>query len=320
VKRLMKLTLYAILGFALASIGQAQQRDLPPVPEWNATVKVVDESGQPVPGADVTIGYYVPPSEGESVGLASKKGFTDTNGVFSASERSTTTDLFIGAGKQGYYRAHLDYELGLWLQYDPVKWSPSVTLLLKRIRDPIPMYAQSVNLGMPVFGDAAGFDLVTGDWITPHGKGTRTDIIFTAYRDKRSDYDSDYRLVVSFPNQGDGIQEFVLSALEKTSSLRSPHEAPADGYQPEWVQTSIRRPGQAIQTNRDENRNYFFRVRTVLDENGEVKSAHYGKIYGDFLHFRYYLNSTPNDRNVEFDPKRNLFPVNARGGVSMDMP
>jgi hypothetical protein len=47
-------------------------------------------------------------------------------------------------------------------------------------------------------------------------------------------------------------------------------------------------------------------VRTVLDEQGNVKSALYGKIYGDFMHFSYYLNPTPNSRNVEFDPKRNL--------------
>ncbi|MGH7991175.1 MAG: hypothetical protein ACREDS_13420 [Limisphaerales bacterium] len=59
-------------------------------------------------------------------------------------------------------------------------------------------------------------------------------------------------------------------------------------------------------------------MRTVLDENGRVKSAFYGKIYGDFtldpinskttlILFTYYLNPTPNDRNVESDPSRNLF-------------
>ena len=52
--------------------------------------------------------------------------------------------------------------------------------------------------------------------------------------------------------------------------------------------------------------NYFFRVRTVLDEHGNVKSALYGKIYGDFMQFTYYLNPTPNDHNIEFDPPRNL--------------
>ena len=47
-------------------------------------------------------------------------------------------------------------------------------------------------------------------------------------------------------------------------------------------------------------------VSTVLDANGNVKSALYGKIYGDFMKFTYYLNPTPNSRNMEFDPKNNL--------------
>ncbi|MCW5550774.1 MAG: hypothetical protein KIS67_01275 [Verrucomicrobiae bacterium] len=68
----------------------------------------------------------------------------------------------------------------------------------------------------------------------------------------------------------------------------------------------IVRNGKPEQDNIDPSRNYYFRANTVLDENGNVKSALYGKIYGDFMQFRYYLNPTPNDRNVEFVPKRNL--------------
>jgi hypothetical protein len=55
-------------------------------------------------------------------------------------------------------------------------------------------------------------------------------------------------------------------------------------------------------------------VRTVVDEKGEIKSAYYGKIIGDIqfwgnrrMRFAYCLNPTPLDRNMEFDPKRNLF-------------
>ena len=58
----------------------------------------------------------------------------------------------------------------------------------------------------------------------------------------------------------------------------------------------------------DSKRNYFFRVHTVLDENGNVKSALYGKIYGDFMQFHY-------SRNVEF--KQNLTKnINPLEGVS----
>ena len=62
--------------------------------------------------------------------------------------------------------------------------------------------------------------------------------------------------------------------------------------------------------------NYFFRVRTVKKDN-KIVSTNYGKIDRDIdfdiinsdtalLFFTYYLNPTPNDRNMEFDPKRNL--------------
>jgi hypothetical protein len=50
----------------------------------------------------------------------------------------------------------------------------------------------------------------------------------------------------------------------------------------------------------------------VLDENGNIKSALYGKIYGGFENFQYYLNPTPNDRNVEFDPDHNLLNLGRR--------
>jgi hypothetical protein len=69
-------------------------------PKWEATVKVVDESGQPVSGAYVMIGYYVAPPPDESVGVAKKDGVTDTNGIFRASKRSRSPDLMFTAQKQ----------------------------------------------------------------------------------------------------------------------------------------------------------------------------------------------------------------------------
>jgi hypothetical protein len=301
----MKQMLCLSLTGLLAASSCAQNPNAPD-PEWKATVKVLDEDGQPLAGAAVTIGYYVPPPPGESIGTGSKRGTTDTNGMFTASARCRSIDLSFGAGKVGYYRSHMDYELGPPFRYDVVKWSPNITLLLKKVGQPIPMYAKGVNLGMPVFDKSAGFDLMAGDWVAPYGRGVTTDILFTGHFDKRTENESDYKLTVSFPNTGDGIQEFAVPDAEKGSGLRSPHEAPADSYQSKWVQTDNRKPGKPVETNRDENRNYFFRVRTVLDEKGNVKSALYGKIYGDFMKFRYYLNPTPNSRNVEFDPKQNL--------------
>ena len=43
-----------------------------------------------------------------------------------------------------------------------------------------------------------------------------------------------------------------------------------------------------------------------MDNQGNIVSAHYGKIYGDFMKFKYYLNPAPNSHDLEFDPKQNL--------------
>ncbi len=257
--------------------------------KWTATVKVIGEDGNPIVGADVACQYTVPTKPNSSDQTYGEvKGVTDTNGVFSASHTDNSWDLGIVANKSGYYATHIGHPF----YFDDKRRNPSFTLMLKQIGKPIAMYAKSVNLGVPIFNRPVGFDLEAGDWVAPNGKGATTDFLFTV---------TNSTIVVSFPNNGDGVQEFDEPALLQNatmgqSDLRSSHEAPAEGYQSQFVQTN----------GPDLNRNYYFRVRTVLDENGKVKSALYGKIYGDFMQFRYYLNPTPNDRNIEFDGKNNL--------------
>jgi hypothetical protein len=72
------------------------------------------------------------------------------------------------------------------------------------------------------------------------------------------------------------------------------------------------------QTNSTAATNFFFRVRAEYDANKQVKNALYGKLLGPIkvnvqatptakLEFTYYLNPIALDRNMEFDPKKNLF-------------
>ena len=143
--------------------------------------------------------------------------------------------------------------------------------------------------------------------MAPHGKGVRSDIIFHAESDNPDDaFNYNYNLTVTFPNEKDGIQTFT-SPEGYGSQLKSAQQAPAAGYDPKWVQTRRRTTDKIIEWNYDTNRKYYFRVRTVLDKDGNIVSALYGKIYGDFLQFTYYLNPTSNDRNIEFDPEKNRF-------------
>jgi hypothetical protein len=269
-----------------------------PTPTWKVTLKVVDETGSSVINANAVVDYQ---SNDQFSGL------TDTNGIFVASHKDKSYALAFDVKKDGYYSVWQRYEMGWAYQYNEAKWNPTIEIVLKRIITPIPMYAKRIDAEPPTNGKPVGYDLMVGDWVAPYGKGVNPDILFTREYSRKSLQDYDYKLTVSFPKAGDGIQEFSVPYKNmEGSALRSPHEAPTNGYQPQIVRLNISHPGQKLIFDYDENRVYFFRVRTVLDENGNVKSALYGKIYGDFMQFSFYLNPTPNSRNVEFDPKRNL--------------
>jgi hypothetical protein len=277
------------------------------LPEAQVTGKVVDETGNPMGNANLVVNFLIPKKLEWGTQDVLREGLTGSDGTFTASEQSGNAAILI-ATKAGYYKTTIGYYFfkevvgGKWQP-----WNPTIEMVLKPIVKPIPMYAKRVETAIPAFNTPLPYDLSVGDWVAPRGKGKITDIIFTAKLDQRSDTDYNYSLTVSFPNKGDGIQVFEVPR-HAGSEFKSPRHAPEEGYQPKWEQTRNRQPGKMEEGNyaSDGNRNYFIRVRTVLDEKGKIKSANYGKIYGEFMDFSYYLNPTPNDRNMEFDPKRNL--------------
>jgi len=273
--------------------------------EWKVTIKVSDKSGNPVASAHVGMGYF-------SNGSKDIDSITDTNGMIVIAQRDKPNLMAylisFRVEKNGYYPTWSQIDLGQG--YNPAKWNQRINLILKKVGKPTAMYARWVNsepsvfkkTGRPpiAFTNTAGYDLMAGDWVAPYGKGAHTDIIFTEEYNKKSIADYYFKLIVSFPNKGDGIQPFAPTEVDRASAkaggMLSPYEAPADGYQSQLVEMQ----------SSDPNRNYFFRVRTALDQDGNIVSARYGKIYGDFMRFTYYYNPTPNDRNIEFDPKQNM--------------
>jgi hypothetical protein len=295
--------------FAIGSIGRLAeaQNEVPNAPQWQATLHITDDEGSPVGNAIATAGYYIKPTSGNTEPESHVTGVTDTNGLVILSAHSGPV-IWCSANKAGYYSTtglEFDFTNKAWDQWQPL--NPSIGIALDRIVNPIPMYAKSIEKGPPIFNQPVGYDLVVGDWVAPNGRGQTTDIIFTVEYHKKSLQDYDYKLTVSFPNAGDGIQEFKASG----GGLRSPYEATENGYEPQLTRLNVSHPGQSLVFDYDKSRNYFIRVRTSLGVNGNVNSALYGKIYGDFMHFTYYLNPTPNSRNVEFDPKQNLLSLQA---------
>jgi hypothetical protein len=293
--------------FLIACIPLFQGALLADLPQADVIVHVTDqESGESIASADVSIGFTVGDGHGATTPFT-RSGRTDQEGNFRGSER-TLPDITASAFKTGYYRSgiHFDLKLGSPQGYDPSH--VTLPIGLKRIGNPVAMYARHrPKLNVPLVSTPVGYDLIAGDWVTPYGKGTTPDMLFAIDRQATS---SASELMVTFSNEGDGIQAVMANPTEG-SALRLPRSAPENGYQ-SMLNLDLSAGRQSVARNQ----NYFFRIRTMR-RNGEIVSAMYGKIHGaiDFdvinaktavVLFTYYLN--PNGtRNVEFDPNKNLF-------------
>ena len=292
------------------------------------TFKVVDDFNRPVSDAEVRVSTFHHWQPGEGFGQDINqifKGSTDANGMVTVRGESLRDEVSYGPSlKENYYfggsKRHRFSEVknGRW---EP--WNPTFHVLMKPILKPIPMYARKIGaltqlVEIPVVSQPVGFDLNAADWVEPYGKGRVADLVFrldAIIPISVAQEPFDYRFTVSFSNEGDGVQ----SVLSEPSALRQPRYAPESGYKPKLEKRIGRSArGEPLNTGTREDQNYFFRVRTVLDEQGRIKSALYGKISGDiacdvinsrkgYIIFNYYLNPTSLDRNLEFDPQNNLY-------------
>jgi hypothetical protein len=239
--------------------------------------------------------------------------------------------------QDGYYPTQQRFEWTRPDGFDGKTREATVKAFLKPIKNPIPMYAHDNSGAMEKIasiaelGNEYGYDLKMSEPLPPLGKGKVADFTFIVHGFNHGNSNYDLKLEVRFPNPNDGIVEFttpqrsaVTEPIQTGSLLISGYEAPKDGY----IQNILRKVKRSgIETRRetdvDFRRNFYFRTRTVTDASGNIVSAHYGKIYGDFQFdaankdwgylctlamVTTYFNPTPNDRNVEFDPKRNLLP------------
>jgi hypothetical protein len=319
----MKYLILALLWFP-SFISRVSAEDRAPA---EVTFNVQDDFGKPVSGATIAMSTFHHWVAGEGFGKDVSETFT---GVTGADGKVTITGSSLSGSfsyatreKLGFYRGgggSIQFKQKLDGKWQP--WNPTAQIVMKEMVNPIPMYAFKAGSGeaitIPVANKAVGFDLMAADWVAPYGKGSISDLVFTyaetvPFISSRKPYDA--TLTISFSNEGDGIQ-LVRMPLNTGSELRLPRYAPETGYQSTIFKEDKRLPDGMLVDSRpqEDDHNYFFRVRTVIDKDGRVKSSLYGKIYGDFqfwggrgLRFNYYLNPNLNDRNMEFDPRRNLF-------------
>lgn len=293
---------YLLFALAYISLAASAWTQIS-MPKAALTIEVSNEVGNPVSNGGTSV--WAQENDKNSLRI----GATDATGRMTV-ELPSFGYLYYSTGNDGYYSAWGKYqfdsgamsgESAKWGERKWVPWNPTVRVTLKKKGKPIAMYAKRVYLAPPVSdGTPVGFDLELGDWLAPHGKGKREDIFFSA---TGSVENSDQALTWSFPNKGDGIIVYPHDGGPR-SELRSPTQAPMEGYQPKiTVDAEGRTKGQSGDAR---PLSFVFRVRTVLDDAGKVVTANYGKIYPEAYNAVFYLNPTPNSRVLEYDPRRNL--------------
>jgi hypothetical protein len=289
----------------------AQELAMPSVP-ITVEAHVRDADGQPIAGATVRLALprYRLGDKGQRV-----ESSTNADGVATVSG-TAQQDYSVSVEKVGYYPTQ-----GPWRGINDEKsfqqyavGVQKIALELRPVRNPIDGISKAVRIKLPAFDRPLGFDLEAGDWVAPFGNGTVPDLIFTVggYFKGLNDYDQS--LTLTFTNRGDGI---VLTKIAPRigSTFKFPYEAPLNGYEPRRVWTKTFN-GKTEATNFDSSgeTNYIIRVRTELDEKGNVRRALYGVIASEVIiggnndigrnvSFTYTLNPDWT-RNIEFDPAK----------------
>jgi hypothetical protein len=196
---------------------------------------------------------------------------------------------------------------------------------------------------VPKAGQEYGFDMEVGALVEPHGKGKVADF-FVTYTFSEDDGAFCKTMTISFPNCLDGAYPIDLDA---DSFLKSPYHADPNG---DYIKTfswkyaiKFKWKGDAGASRRQrvpaayepacderlaEGQGLILRTRTRVDAEGNLVSAHYGKIYGEIGlidcfpgapacggNAMLFFNPVENDTNLECDSEsfRNWLEAQKRG-------
>lgn len=293
----------------------AQEPAMPAVP-ITVEVHVRDPDGLPVKGATVHLAlprYRLGDKDHHAETSTDESGIATVSGI-------AQQDYQVGVDKVGYYHTtgpHRGINTPKGFQQYAVGVQ-RMDLELRPIRNPIRSITKFVNrMQLPAFAKPVGFDLEMGDWVAPYGKGRMADFIFKLEGRFSAPRDYDQTFTLTFSQPQDGIL-LVKYPVRTGSAFKFPYEAPLTGYESRCL-WRLRWNGAegSVGTTFDltGETNYIFRVRSEVDEAGNVVRAWYGVVSGDFIpvggnqdlgrniSFTYALNPD-GTRNLEFDPEK----------------
>ena len=259
----------------------------------------------------IPIGVGFARNTGSGGTFAGVNGITDNNGIFKT-QGKTIKLISYRINEPGYYNSYGEYTFDRVVGGEWQPWNPEIKVYLRKIENPVPMYARRFSGILPAIGKDIGLDLIAHDWVKPYGEGSQSDITFNLKR--RYVDDGNFRIDVQVKfskNNSDGYISYPLD-MYSGSQFKLPRFAPEEVYKKSFDRFQLRLPGKEIEDDRKNDIGYIFRVRS-----SSPGTVMYGKIQGDVnisaiknntvsIGFAYYLNPD-HSRNLEYDPKRNLF-------------
>ncbi len=249
--------------------------------------RVVDDLGNPVSRARIDGQWGTPSSN-----AATFEGETDTNGVFSV--MGVTRDMVrFTVNKKGFYSSHGEVRyIDSWA-VPAVKngvWQPGNVerrVVLKRVRNleklAVPSREKIMECKVPVQDEWIPFDLEAFDWNAPYGTGRFPDVLLRFHERKTAAWnDFTVCMDVCFTNNPyAGAYELKKDLF---SDFKTVYKADSNAvYRSNFAYKCERTAsGQGTVHMLGRDSYLVFRTRTKVDEDGNLKSAHYGVIQGEW--------------------------------------
>jgi hypothetical protein len=280
------------------------------------SLRVMDNAGGLISGAEVTAYYYEERGVGQGWGIGKTLRIRTTSGEEGIARLNVpdSTDS-VSVSKVGFYSSSLDdLETATLLRAAIVDPNHAETIVLRRVLNPVAMYVRHVGF-TPIPGADSAFDLMVGDWVAPQGRGEEGDLTIRVDRVVRGLNDFNYKVVLVFSG---GALAMKRTDLDRRSAFKFPYHAPTGGYEESVILSGFM---EGIEGNRDingdQNAGYIFSL--ARREIGGGHRLMSGKILGAIhydpkdsvkesygsISFRYYLN--PLGSGLEWDTKNNLF-------------
>jgi len=279
------------------------------------TFELIDDLGQPVPDANIR-GYLNDPRKHNDAGkhynvITELDGTCKIRGMGYSFTECTIE-------KEGYYSSRYHLKLK-----ENDKFVSKLTMVLKKIRNPIAMKARKIEITLPKLGEYFPYDLDVADLVEPYGTGKKAHIYIYYYGENKDFFTGKSIFRLKVLNQNSGLKLFLFDGF---SQFRTEYLALANNYTNllEFVSESTKEK-QVVDTKIKKNEYIVFKCQSSTNS----AMYNYGKILPDLFYwieqgqpkvkFTYYYNPTPDDRNLEFAPQKNLIrTVNRRGRDNSD--